>query len=195
VLRRVAEEAEIRQVEELAVARRRGGRESWRRLETACTRTGGLGLQQPSMHQSRGSSPKKRRPASSSRRPKAASSALGLRWWRRLKIEAAVDREGKIAAVRCRAALDEGVEAVFEGTAPGYRLPQVGKTAGETAGTGGEEVAEKTATSTAENLERRGGGRRGSEPAGGGVERLLEEARREFSSLPVYGGLRAATST
>jgi hypothetical protein len=30
-----------------------------------------------------------------------------------LKIEAAVDQEGKIAAVRCRAALDLGVEAVY----------------------------------------------------------------------------------
>jgi len=39
-----------------------------------------------------------------------------------LKIEAAVDREGKIAAVRCRAALDVGVETVFEGAAPGYKL-------------------------------------------------------------------------
>jgi hypothetical protein len=36
-----------------------------------------------------------------------------------LKIEAAVDQEGKIAAVRCRAVLDVGVEAVFEGAAPG----------------------------------------------------------------------------
>jgi hypothetical protein len=35
-LRRVAEEAEIRQVEELAVARRRGGLESWRRLDILC---------------------------------------------------------------------------------------------------------------------------------------------------------------
>jgi hypothetical protein len=35
-----------------------------------------------------------------------------------LKIETAVDREEKIAAVRCRAALDLGVEAVFEGVAP-----------------------------------------------------------------------------
>jgi hypothetical protein len=39
-----------------------------------------------------------------------------------LKIEAAVDQEGKVAAVRCRAALDLGVEAVFMGTAPGYKL-------------------------------------------------------------------------
>jgi len=42
-----------------------------------------------------------------------------------LKIEAAVDREGKIAAVRCRAALDVGVEAVFEGAALGYKLENV----------------------------------------------------------------------
>jgi hypothetical protein len=41
-----------------------------------------------------------------------------------LKIEAAVDQEGKVAAVRCRAALDVGVEAVFEGAAPGYRLEE-----------------------------------------------------------------------
>jgi hypothetical protein len=39
-----------------------------------------------------------------------------------LKIEAAVDQEGKVVAVRCRASLDVGVEAVFEGVAPGYRL-------------------------------------------------------------------------
>ena len=32
-----------------------------------------------------------------------------------------------MAAVRCRAALDLGVEAVFEGVSPGYRLE---KTAG-----------------------------------------------------------------
>jgi len=50
-----------------------------------------------------------------------------------LKIEAAVDREGKIAAVRCRAALDLGVEVVYVGVAPGYRLEeaaQAGKTVG-----------------------------------------------------------------
>jgi hypothetical protein len=39
-----------------------------------------------------------------------------------LKIEAAVDQDGKIAAVRCKAALDVGVETVFMGVAPGYRL-------------------------------------------------------------------------
>jgi len=42
-----------------------------------------------------------------------------------LKIEAAVDRDGRVAAVRCRAALDLGVEAVFEGAAPGYKLENV----------------------------------------------------------------------
>jgi hypothetical protein len=37
-----------------------------------------------------------------------------------LKIEAAVDQGGRVAAVRCRAALD--LEAVYVGAAPGYRL-------------------------------------------------------------------------
>ncbi len=67
-----------------------------------------------------------------------------------LKIEAAVDRKGKIAAVRCRAALDLGVEAVFMGVAPGYRLEKTAQ-AGKTAGAG--EAAEKTATSAAENID------------------------------------------
>ena len=99
-----------------------------------------------------------------------------------LKIEAAVDRDGKIAAVRCRAALDLGVEAVFAGTVPGYRLEKA-------AGAGGGEAAEKTATDAEATLdERRGGWRRGEEE-GGGLERLLEEVRREFSGLPVYVGV------
>ena len=94
-----------------------------------------------------------------------------------LKIEAAVDQDRKIAALRCRAALDVGVETVFEGTAPGYRLEK-------TAGAG----AEKTATGAEAALdERRGGWRRGEE--GGWVERVLEEVRREFSGLPVYVGV------
>ncbi len=76
-----------------------------------------------------------------------------------LKIEAAVDRKGKIAAVRCRAALDVGVEAVFEGVSPGYKL-------------------EKTAGAKAALDERRDG-----------LERVLEEVRREFSGLPVYVGV------
>jgi hypothetical protein len=98
-----------------------------------------------------------------------------------LKIEAAVDQGGRVVAVRCRAALDVGVEAVFEGTAPGYRLER-------TAGAGAE-AAEKTATDAEATLdERRGGWRRGEEE-GGWVERLLEEVRREFSGLPVYVGV------
>jgi hypothetical protein len=99
-----------------------------------------------------------------------------------LKIEAAVDRDGKIAAVRCRAALDLGVEAVYVGAAPGYRLEEA---AGKTAGA---EAAEKIATGTeaAVGAVRRGGRRRGEE---GGLERLLEGVRREFSGLPVYVGV------
>jgi hypothetical protein len=34
-------------------------------------------------------------------------------------IEAAVDQDGRVAAVRCKAPLDVGVEAVFEGVAEG----------------------------------------------------------------------------
>jgi hypothetical protein len=76
-----------------------------------------------------------------------------------LKIEAAVDRDGKVAAVRCRAALDVGVETVYVGAAPGYRLE-------EAAGAGAA-------------LDER----RGEEE--GWVERVLEGVRREFSGLPV----------
>ncbi len=36
-----------------------------------------------------------------------------------------MDRDGKIAAVRCRAALDVGVEAVYVGAAPGYKLENI----------------------------------------------------------------------
>jgi hypothetical protein len=81
-----------------------------------------------------------------------------------LKIEAAVDRDGRVAAVRCRAALDVGVEAVFEGVSPGYRL---------------EEAA---GAETALDERRR-------EEEGGELERLLEEVRREFSGPPVYVGV------
>jgi len=69
---------------------------------------------------------------------------------------------------RCRAALDEGVETVFEGVSPGYRL---------------EEAAEKTATGAETTLDERKGEK------GGWVERLLEEVSREFSGLPVYVGV------
>jgi hypothetical protein len=87
-----------------------------------------------------------------------------------------VDRDGKIAAVRCRAALDLGVEAVFEGTAPGYRLEK-------TTGAGAETAIDAEAALD----ERRGGRRRHEEE--GWVECLLEEVRREFSGLPVYVGV------
>jgi hypothetical protein len=60
------------------------------------------------------------------------------------------------------------------GTAPGYRLEK-------TAGAG---AAEKTATSAEAAV---GAVRRGEEE--GGVERVLEEVRREFSGLPVYVGV------
>ena len=107
-----------------------------------------------------------------------------------LKIEAAVDREGKVAAVRCRAALDLGVEAVFIGTAPGYRLEKTAQAdTSKTAGAGGGEAAEETATGAeaAVGVERGGAAVRGV--GGGGVERVLEEVRREFSGLPVYVGV------
>jgi hypothetical protein len=84
------------------------------------------------------------------------------------------------AAVRCRAALDVGVESVFMGMAPGYRLEKTAQ-AGKTA-------------DAAEDVKRRGGvvsagdGRRRGEE-GGWVGRLLEEVRREFSGLPVYVGV------
>jgi len=93
-----------------------------------------------------------------------------------LKIEAAVDQDGRVVAVRCRAALDLGVEAVFEGVAPGYRLEKMADA----------EAAEKTATGVeaAVGVERGGAAVRGN-----AVERVLEEVRREFSGLPVYVGV------
>ncbi len=124
-----------------------------------------------------------------------------------LKIEAAVDRDGRVAAVRCGASLDVGVEAVYVGAAPGYKLEKTAQ-AGKTAGTGaaegvrrrggGGEAAEKTTTGAEAALDERrdaagrsvvsaGNRRRGEEE--GRVERLLEEVRREFSGLPVYVGV------
>ncbi len=85
-----------------------------------------------------------------------------------------MDRDGKIAAVRCRAALDVGVEAVYVGAAPGYKLEK----------TAGAEAAEKTSTDAEAAV---GAVRRGEEE--GWVERLLERVRREFSGLPVYVGV------
>jgi hypothetical protein len=104
-----------------------------------------------------------------------------------LKIEAAVDQDGKIAAVRCRAALDLGVEAVFEGVAPGYRLEEAAQ-AGKTADAGvAEDVKHRDGGREEAGVERRGAAVRGV--GGGGVERLLEEVRRVFSGLPVYVGV------
>jgi hypothetical protein len=101
-----------------------------------------------------------------------------------LKIEAAVDQDGKIAAVRCKAALDVGVEAVFMGVAPGYRLEKTAQ-AGKTADAG-----------ATKDVKRRGGGREEADVERGdaagrvdAVERLLEEVRREFSGLLVYVGV------
>ncbi len=103
-----------------------------------------------------------------------------------LKIEAAVDQEGKVVAVRCRAALDLGVEAVFEGTAPGYKLEEAAQAdTGKTAGTDGGEAAAGAAV----GVKRGGAAGRVVSTGGGGVERLLEEVRREFSGLPVYVGV------
>jgi hypothetical protein len=101
-----------------------------------------------------------------------------------LKIEAAVDQGGRVAAVRCRAALDVGVEAVFTGVAPGYRLEKTAQ-ASKTTSAGGGEAAEKVAT----DAEAAAGVGRGVVSAGGGVEHVLEEVRREFSGLPVYVGV------
>ncbi len=106
-----------------------------------------------------------------------------------LKIEAAVDREGKVVAVRCRASLDVDVVAVYVGVAPGHRLERMA---------GGGEAAEKTATGAEAALDERrdaaersvvsdGSRRRGEEESG--LERVLEEVRREFSGLPVYVGV------
>ena len=82
-----------------------------------------------------------------------------------------------------------GVEAVYVGAAPGYRLEEAAQTS-KTAGAGAE-TAEKTATGAeaAVGVERRVGRRRGGGEGGGGVERLLEEVRRVFSGLPVYVGV------
>ncbi len=124
------------------------------------------------------------------RRPKSSRRLYGFRLEvieaSLLKIEAAVDQEEKVVAVRCRAALDLGVEAVFEGTAPGYRLEKTAQAdTGKTAGAGG--AAEKVTTGAEAVGAVHRGGRRGGEEEGG-LERVLEEVRREFSGLPVYVG-------
>jgi len=190
-LRRVVEEveAEIRQVEkELAEARRVGARaeelsairdilyeDKWFRVATAVYAR------------------LKRQFAEDGKAGELLEAAEGRLYGLRLevvetpllKIEAAVDQGGKVAAVRCRAALDLGVEAVFEGVAPGYELEEAAQ-ADKTAGAGGGEAAEETATGAeaAAGVERKDAAVRGD-----AVERLLEEVRREFSGLPVYVGV------
>jgi hypothetical protein len=173
LLRRVAEEveAEIKQVEkELATARRRGGRarelvavrdilyeDKWFRIATAVY------------------AHLKRQFAEDAKAGEIIEAAERRLYGPRLevveapllKIEATVDQEGKVAAVRCRAALDLGVEAVFEGVAPGYRLEEAAQ-----AGAGVEAALDE---------------RRGEEE--GWVERVLEEVKRGFSGLPVYVGV------
>lgn len=76
-----------------------------------------------------------------------------------------------------------GVEAVYVGAAPGYRLEETAQ-AGKTAGTGA--AAEKTETSAeaAVSVEHKDAAGRG-----GWVDRVLEEVKREFSGLPVYVGV------
>jgi hypothetical protein len=107
-----------------------------------------------------------------------------------LKIEAAVDQDGKVAAVRCRAALDLGVEAVFEGVAPGYRLEEAAGAAEGVRGRGAgvEDAALGERRGAAGRSVVSAGSRRRDEEEGW-VERLLEEVRREFSGLPVYVGV------
>jgi hypothetical protein len=86
------------------------------------------------------------------------------------------------AAVRCRAALDVGVEAVFMGTAPAYRLEKTAQ-AGKTADAA-EDVKHRDGGREEADVERGGAAGRGN-----AVERLLEGVRREFSGLPVYVGV------
>ncbi len=179
LLRRVAEEveAEIRQVEkELAEARRVGARaeelsairdilyeDKWFRIATAVY------------------AQLKRQFAEDAKAGEiieaARSRLFGLRLEvveaPLLKIEAAVDQEGKVIAVRCRAALDVGVETVFEDVSPGYRLEE----------TAGAETAEKTATGAEAALDERRDGRRRREEKrrvgasfGGGEEGVLRPA-------------------
>ncbi len=103
-----------------------------------------------------------------------------------LKIEAAVDQDGRVAAVRCRAALDLGVEAVYVGVSPGYRLEEAAQAdTGKTAGAGGGEAAAGAAV----GVKRRGAAGRVVSTGGGVVERVLEVVRREFSGLPVCVGV------
>ncbi len=88
------------------------------------------------------------------------------------------------AAVRCRAALDLGVEAVFEGVAPGYRLKKTAQTSNTADADAAEDVKHRDGGREEADVEHRGAAGRGN-----AVERLLEEVRREFTGLSVYVGV------
>jgi hypothetical protein len=68
------------------------------------------------------------------------------------------------------------------GAAPGYRLEKTAQ-AGKTADAA-EDVKHRDGGKEEADVERGGAAGRG-----GGLERLLEEVRREFSGLPVYVGV------
>ncbi len=83
-----------------------------------------------------------------------------------------------MAAVRCRAALDVGVEVVYVGVSPGFRLEEAA---------GAEAALDERRDAAGRSVVSGGGQRRSEEESG--VERLLEEVRREFSGLPVTWGV------
>ncbi len=89
-----------------------------------------------------------------------------------------MDREGRVVAVRCRAALDLGVEAVYVGVSPGYRLEEAA---------GAEAALDERRGAAGRSVVSDDSWRRGEEE--GWVERVLKEVRREFSGLPVYVGV------
>jgi hypothetical protein len=91
-----------------------------------------------------------------------------------------------VAAVRCRAALDLGVEAVFEGVSLGYKLEKTAGAGAETA-TGVEAALDERRDAAGRSVVSAGNRRRGE--GRGWVGRVLEEVRREFSGLPVYVGV------
>jgi len=186
LLRHVAEEveAEIRQVkEELTEARRVGARaEELSAIRDILYEDCGLELRRPYLLNSSKEFAKDGKAAEVVEAAKKRLFGLRLEVVEvpLLKIEAAVDRDGRVAAVRCRAALDVGVEAVFMGTAPGYKLENV-----HVDKSAGAEAAEDVKGGEEAGVERRDGRRRDDNA----VERLLEEVRREFSGLPVYVGV------
>jgi hypothetical protein len=71
----------------------------------------------------------------------------------------AVDQDGRVAAVRCRAALDLDVETVFEGAAPGYRLEKTAQT--RKTADAAEDVKCRGGPDKQDGQRRRGGGGEG----------------------------------